>query len=420
MTHPPLKTLRSAVVAACLSLLCVSSCDKVTETTTYKIKAEVQISASEVRSMETGQQQPVDLCSPGKIYVYGDYLLINEMGKGIHVYNNSNPSAPKNISFINIDGNVDLAVNNNILYADNHMDLLAFDISNPTNVKLVKRVKDAFPDAYVDFAKTKVITYKDTVVRQIDEENIIHYSPRRLEDYSLNSGSPSSANYGQGGSTARFTLLNDHLYTVDHKSLRLFSVADASNPQFIKTVSLGWGIETIFPYNDKLFIGSTTGMHIYDANKPSEPKFLSTYAHVTSCDPVVVDGNYAYVTLRSGNFCRNGNNLLQVLDIADPKVPKLLRSVPMQNPHGLGTYGSNLFICEGLYGLKVFDKQHVLTGQGALQHIKPLAATDVIPTQKSLIVTGPDGVYQYNFSNLSQLAELSRINICIEDYFWQQ
>ena len=417
-TSTPFKTFYPylVVIIASLSSLFIGSCDKVTETTTYRIKKAVLTSASSIRSLPVGQQQPVDLCMPGKIYVYGDFLLINEVGKGIHIYNNANPTSPKNISFISIDGNVDLAVNNNILYADNHMDLLAFDISDPMNVKLVKRVEDAFPNTYIDQAKTQVLTYKDTVVTEIDRDKIIHYSPGRFQEFYA-SPALASGNYGQGGSMARFTLQNGHLYAVDDRDLRLFSVNNASNPEFIKTIPLGWGIETIFPYDNKLFIGSTTGMHIYDTSTPSTPQFLSTYSHVTSCDPVIVDGNYAYVTLRSGNFCRSGTNLLQVLDIEDPKIPKLIKSIPMQNPHGLGIYGSDLFICEGAYGLKVFNKQNVITGGQTLQHITNVVATDVIPTQKSLIITGPTGIYQYDFSNPSKLVELSHIDICIDNFY---
>jgi hypothetical protein len=61
--------------------------------------------------------------NPGKIYVYNQYLLINERSKGIHIYNNSDPSNPQAVAFINLLGNTDMAIKNDILYADHNGDL---------------------------------------------------------------------------------------------------------------------------------------------------------------------------------------------------------------------------------------------------------------------------------------------------------
>lgn len=85
-----------------------------------------------------------EICQPGKIYIYGNYLLINELYKGIHIVDNTDPSAPESLSFIRITGNVDMAVNYGYLYADHQSSLAVFDISDPVNVKFVKAVEDAF------------------------------------------------------------------------------------------------------------------------------------------------------------------------------------------------------------------------------------------------------------------------------------
>lgn len=153
-------------------------------------------------------------------------------------------------------------------------------------------------------------------------------------------------------------------------------------------------------------------MHIYDANDPSKPVKLSTYQHFTSCDPVVVQGKYAYVTLRSGTQCRLGTNVLDVLNIEDPSKPVLVSSFPMLNPHGLAISDDNLFICEGKYGLKAFNSSDPKTiGQKQLSFLQNLSAGDVIAGPKSLIITGADGIYQYNYSNSSNLKLLSHLNL---------
>lgn len=394
-----------------LPLLLLSACkDEVTRTRTYHARVPFYLSVSDLRAQVSAVQAPQELSVPGQIYIYGNYLFISEVNKGIHIVDNTNPASPRFISFINIAGNADMAVNSNILYADNYVDLLAFDISNPAHIVPVKRVENVFENHYVDQTKGLILGYRDTVITEVVSGSYpgnIYYDAA-----SPNANSTGGESYGTGGSTARFTLMNDHLYTVDHYSLKLFNTSIPKEPTFITKINLGWGIETIFPYQDKLFIGSTTGMHIYDAANPAAPVKLSTYRHVTSCDPVVVQGKYAYVTLRSGNFCQQGVNLLEVLNIEDASNPKLVSSFPMQNPHGLSVSNSNLFICEGQFGLKAFNSSDVLTiGQKQLSFLTDIDAKDVIAGPKSLIVTGVKGIYQYNYSNPSSLKLLSHLSL---------
>ncbi len=83
--------------------------------------------------------------SPGKIYVMGSYLFVVEQNSGIHVINNQDQRNPKPEKFINIPGIVDLAVKNRVLYADNGPDLVAIDISNPSDLKILKRLEKVLP-----------------------------------------------------------------------------------------------------------------------------------------------------------------------------------------------------------------------------------------------------------------------------------
>ena len=92
-----------------------------------------------------GFQATRSLSKPGKIYTYGQYILVNERYKGIHVIDNQNPSNPVNIGFINIPGNIDMAIRNNVLYADNAVDLVTMNIGNWENIQVFHRRKDAFP-----------------------------------------------------------------------------------------------------------------------------------------------------------------------------------------------------------------------------------------------------------------------------------
>ena len=392
-------------------ILILSSCqDKLESTSFYHAKTSYLISIEKIRAINTTAEAPRKMKIPGKIYIYEDYLFINEVNEGIHIVDNKNPSSPVFLSFINIPGNVDLSINSNILYADSYVDLIAFDISNPRAIKQTKRLKDVFESYYFNKTSGTIYAYKDTL---ISYKNSGPITGRPIFfDNSLAFSTSNKASYGTGGSTARFTLMNDKLYTVDQQNLKVFDVNEPKNPVFDKSVKIGFGIETIFPYEDKLYIGSTRGMHIFETSNPAAPTKLSTYEHVTSCDPVVVQGRYAYVTLRSGTACRLGINVLEVIDVQDAKNPKLVSSFPMLNPHGLSITNESLFICEGKNGLKAFNSTDVSKiGSKQLSFLKGFSAIDVIAGPKSLIVTGDDGVYQFNYSNPSSLIKLSQITL---------
>ncbi len=218
---------------------------------------------------------------------------------------------------------------------------------------------------------------------------------------------------GIGGSTARFTISGNTLYTVSNTALQAYDISKSTDPKTGSKIPLGFGVETIFPYGENLFIGTQTGMYIYDIKQPSLPKQLALYTHILSCDPVVAQGDYAYVTLRSGTNCRNqaiSINSLDVIDISNLARPRLLRSYPMKNPHGLGADSTLLFVGEGDYGLRVMDISNP-TNVREVQYFDSTKAYDVIPTQKRLIVTGPNGIYQYNYADLKQLKLISKLPV---------
>ncbi|MCU0341470.1 MAG: hypothetical protein MUE30_16450 [Spirosomaceae bacterium] len=217
---------------------------------------------------------------------------------------------------------------------------------------------------------------------------------------------------GTGGSMARFAIVGNALYCVLPNELQVYDISSPTNPKIANTVSLDFGLETIFPYKNNLFIGANDGLYIFDNQQFTKPNLLSKYTHVMSCDPVVVQGNYAYVTLRGGVACRRfvSMSTLDVVDVSDLKSPKLVHSQPMQSPYGLGVDGTQLFVCEGDNGLKVFDIS--APTQPKLQEtLREVKSFDVIPLNKSLIVTGDGGFVQYSYQNGGKLELLSKIPI---------
>jgi hypothetical protein len=111
-----------------------------------------------------------DIVNPGKIYYKDQVIYLNEKYKGIHVINNSDPSNPQNIGFINIPGCIDIAIKNNSLLADNATDLVAIDITDLEHLKVTDRIQNVFPEStppdldYIPYMFTIANRPRNTVI----------------------------------------------------------------------------------------------------------------------------------------------------------------------------------------------------------------------------------------------------------------
>ncbi|GGG42732.1 LVIVD repeat-containing protein [Bizionia arctica] len=223
------------------------------------------------------------------------------------------------------------------------------------------------------------------------------------------SASPSSAETGQGGSLARFTILNDYLYTVDQQFMTVFNISNPEQPVQVNTVHIGFDIETLFNYKEYLYIGSRNGMFIYNISNPESPEYLSEVNHFTACDPVVANDNFAFVTLHSDTGCGNNVNRLEIYDISDILNPVLISDRNLMKPIGLGLYNNYLFVCDD--EVKIFDISDPENSQ--LVHSINRNAFDVIIQNNLLILIGENGLYQYSLdmNNIENINELSQLNI---------
>jgi hypothetical protein len=406
------------LITLLLTAFCFSGCVKDTITRTYTIYTPVYKDKAEVlSSIKTDQPKPVE--TAGKIYLYGTYLFLNEVNKGVHIFNNSNPSNPVSVGFIDIPGNIDIAVKGTTLYADIYTDLIAIDISNPLQANVVKTVENVFPErlyhnGFTSNPNAVIVDWikKDTTVdASIDFSFFSCRNCLAVASFDAGGGSNKSGSFvpGIGGSMARFAIVNDYLYAVNNSSLNVIDVANSNDPIKTSTIPFGWNIETIYPFKEKLFVGSSSGMFIFDINNASSPLLQGQFNHARACDPVVADDNYAYVTLRSGNVCTGFINQLDVIDVRNVLAPTLVKTYSMTNPHGLAIDGDLLFLCDGKDGLKIYNNSNVLDLK-LIKHIKDIETFDVIAWNKKLLVVTTSGLYQYDYTDVNNLKLLSKIN----------
>lgn len=415
-----------------LSVLLEGCTDRCEVTREYVYYEPVYTTVEEIRNeISLLPAQPVS--SVGALYFKDDILYVNEPGKGIHIVNNTDPANPVILKFLNIPGNYDLAIKGNTLYADSYVDLVAFDISDISDIHEVNRVEGVFqnyrvmgyaidPECCVitDFAEKKVVQVTESDCSSSHQDGGIFYErgiavPLEMAA-NFNSMAAIAPGHGSGpgvgGSMARFTISGNYLYLLDGDDVQTVNISDEADPVVKTRTELAWDIETIFPYKSSLFIGSGSGMHILDISTPESPVRISTYEHIRSCDPVVVDESYAYVTLRSGTTCQGFANQLEVIDISNLRAPELIKTYAMTNPHGLGIDDNTLFICDGSDGLKAFDASDVYQiGASQLAHYKDIHAVDVIPFDNILMMIGEDGIFQFDYRNPKDLRLLSKIPI---------
>lgn len=438
LTHKWFFYLLSCILLGSLQTGCVT--DSCQQTETFVSYTPVYRALGDLRQ-EVGPQSPQALKKPGKIYFKDHFVFVAEVNEGVHIFNNIDPSNPKAVSFVRVPGVRDMAVKGNIMYVDSYVDLVAIDITDPTNAQEVSRQTDVFPygswhnGLWADPAQGIAVDWiEEVVTEEFDCANNGGWGGRNVwtlsnidiavadfasnSQFSNNESAPASeAGAGIGGSMARFTLLGNYLYIVTNTDLQTYNLANLTSPEPVGTTQVGWDIETIYPFEGNLFIGSMSGMFIFSLSDPASPTFESEFQHARACDPVVVeqgaDGNtYAYVTLREGTPCEGFQNELNVINVNNISNPFLAHIYDFHQPHGLGIRDHILFICDGDEGLKVYDATDVSQiTQNELAHFPDIHAFDVIPLINVLLMIGDDGLYQYDYSDPTDIQLLSKIEI---------
>ncbi len=390
------------------------------------------MSYEDLRS-SVGEDQNIDLKNPGKIYFKDNYIFIVEELKGIHIFDNTDPASPVKKVFVKVPGVVDISISGYILYADSYVDLVVLDVEDIDNIHEVGRIQEIlpytvppveneFPMAYVDETKGVVVGWELKTIKEKINNNPTPYpypifwrNGAAFMDKVNSSGASSGVSgsgVGMGGSMARFGIKGNVLYVLDNNSLKVFDITNKTAPSKINDIYPGWNVETMFLTENNMFLGTTTGMVIYDISNPTYPVSKSYFWHATSCDPVIVDDTLAYVTLRTGTNCGGNQNTLDVINIKNIEQPTVVMTYGMTNPHGLGKDGDLLFICDGSAGLKIFDAsdpKEILWN--LIYSYQDIHAYDVIPIGDVLVLIGDDGLYQYDYSDIQQITLLSKISV---------
>lgn len=320
---------------------------------------------------------------PGKIWLQNNLLLVNDLYTGVHFFDISDPRNPQRLYFLTISNNVDIAVKNNILYADSYGHLLAYDITVLTNPVLVSVQSNAvgFP--------------VDVFAWNLGDDTMEPGFFDFLMGFGCSCAAVDYASDGvsTGGSTARFSIAGNVLYTLkDGSAIQAFDITDPAHPQSLPEADISeWDAQTLFPYQDKLFVGTMNGMLIYDISNPIQPRRISQFVHARASDPVIVHSDVAYFTLQ--NAMDYPWNRLEAVFLNDYTNLLPLTQVSLYNPLGLAAQGDYLYVCDSYQGLAMFHIADYNAGVfsqgiGLLGYAETGYAYDLIPFSQYLILSG--------------------------------
>ena len=433
-----MKTHLSALVNIFLLMLIFTGCelfkDEVIDEDLVEVTYFVPVYETTAQlAQKVSVDAPKDYAEAGKIITYQQYIFINKPLEGIHVVDNSDPANPQNLHFIAIPGSLDMSIIDDHLYSDMYSALMVFDIGTLTQPELIEEftLEDVFYyNPYIGLESVVRATETNEYTRYENIDNTlgivtgwrteirreplegVQLQYRTLESIDvMATTAETDQGFGEvstAGSMTRFLPIDRYLYTINFNELVLFSIGDDYRPTRFARLDTGTQAETLFQLNDLLFVGSTTGMLMYDVSVSSNPDYINSINHFRSCDPVVADENYAYVTLRGGTNCFTESNELQIIDIRDPRNLEVVARQVLFNPHGLAIHQDHLIVCDGSAGLKVLTVADRENPEVVNTEAIPFAY-DIIVDFPSAVVVGEGVIYQYDLSNLPAITKTAEL-----------
>ena len=169
----------------------------------YEGNAPVYMSYEDLR-LSVSDKTDEEIKNPGKIYFKDNYIFIVEELKGIHVFDNTNPSSPTKKVFIKLPGVVDISISGSAMYADSYVDLVVLDVADVDNIHETGRsknilpytvppVENDYPMGTVDKEKGVVIDWELKTIKERVNNSINSYPIYRDISFALASSSSASS-----------------------------------------------------------------------------------------------------------------------------------------------------------------------------------------------------------------------------------
>lgn len=218
---------------------------------------------------------------------------------------------------------------------------------------------------------------------------------------------------GVSGSLTRFTLKDNYMYALDVNYMKVFDITNGSQPVLMSATKVNYGLETITIYGDNIYIGAFDRVYILNIKDPSHPTELQEVVHHISCDPVVVQGNYAYSTQNSSEIgCGHATtkSILAIYNAGNPQQTTLVKSIEMTSPYGLAVEGNYLYVCDSEDGVVIFDISN--PANPVFYNVLPVVnPRDIILKNPFMIVSTQTSFEMYNYANAANIYHVSTLQL---------
>jgi len=318
-----------------------------------------------------------------------DNLLLVSDVSGLHIYDVSNLAAPTQRMRIRLHENMSSAVKDDIIYTNDEGQLKAIRLTGGSYT-----VVDSIGRKYPRFYEGPIDGYGGGGCSAC------------TNSYDT---SPVPASGGSGSSYATFAVIDNYLYRADRRgSLITYDITTPDKIKQVGSVDVGWGVESLYPTENFLFVGGVSGMYIFDRTQPEEPVQISKIEHTRSCDPVVVSGSTAFVTLRGSGMCGGASDELLCVTIKDPHNPEVMATKSLATPWGLATQGQQLYVSHGDSGYSLFDVTDP-SSPALTATWNDTPSRDFIWSGHTLFVMSPHNVFIYDVTDPSAPVLLSQV-----------
>lgn len=356
-------------------------------------------------------EPPRSITHPAGVYRSGNLLFLLQENEGVGIMDITQPEAPVDKVFIKLLSNSHVVVKSNVMIADNGVDLVSIDISDLNNIRLLNRIHNVFPEKWLkEQDSTVFIGYEEQKISTFKSYNPSDTVPPQ----NRNTENNAALAIGKGGSETRFALQDNFLYIARGNALTPVDLTTPSQP--ILKDAVGYDgyptFETVYAYQGFLYVGTSDGVLILNSSiSPSTPHFVSFASRtIRGCDPVVVQNNFMFSTVRTGTVCNQfGQSALFIHDVSDKTYPKMAYNKTIDNPKGLGIDGNLLFVCQGDKGMAIYTWDETTQALNYLYQKIDLYAFDVITGNNILIVAAENGLYLYDYSDPNNIKRLSKV-----------
>jgi len=273
----------------------------------------------------------------GNITIQGDTAYVSDYNYGMWVFDLSSPGEPKRVGGAVTAGESDaLWLDGTTAYQWQTFGGAVFliDISNPL---APRRLGEYWDGAWIPYGNSRRGNYtvagKDGflyVPRQrrgllvVDVRNPAR--PKQTGEFLDGQGKPVMV------SGACIDVRGDRAFVLNRKRLLLYDVADAAKPKLLSALDVPES-DLICARGGRVYLAHKKGAFtVVDAADPAKPAVLATLDLAPLCprkmseviSGIAVAKGYAYLTARRADV--KGGNFLHILDVRDPRQPRLVRT----------------------------------------------------------------------------------------------